>query len=361
MIKRGNREILVDNSWVVPHNPVLSLKYNAHINIEYCNDPRAAKYLYMYVTKGSDRTMVRAEIEGAEKDEIDEFKDRRSTGSGEAAHRLFAFPVAKKFPAVYALRIHLENEQTVIFEEDDFENAMELQKQTELTAFFKYNREHPQNPGEEPLPRYVDFPKKFTWNQRKKEWQKRKIDSKTIGRIHSVSPISGDIFYFRMLLHHDHCRGKVSFTDLRTLDGVTHATYQEVCRQLGLLQDDREWHDALCTSEVTSTGPQLRELFVTILMFCHPADPVKLFEDHWQEDNWGDDFKRRNGQEVSLSENQLKTLILLDIDRRLQSWEKSLTSFGLPTPTEDDRLQVEQHYDNTPVVIKDELDFNIEE
>ena len=153
MIKRGNREILVDNSWVVPYNPVRSLKYNAHINIEHCNDPRAAKYLYIYVTKGSDQ----------------------------AAHRLFAYPVAKKFPAVYALRIHLENEQTVIFEEDDFENAMELQKQTELTAFFKYNREHPQNPGEEPLPRYVDFPKKFTWNQRKNEWQKRKIDSKTIG------------------------------------------------------------------------------------------------------------------------------------------------------------------------------------
>ena len=57
----------------------------------------------------------------------------------------------------------------------------------------------------------------------------------------------------------------------------------------------------------------------------------------------------------------MKTLILLDIDRRLQSWEKSLASFGLPTPTEDDRLQVEQHYDNTPVLIKDELDFNIDE
>ena len=54
MIKRGNREILVDNSWVVPYNPVLSLNYNAHINIEHCNDPQAAKYLYMYETKGSD-------------------------------------------------------------------------------------------------------------------------------------------------------------------------------------------------------------------------------------------------------------------------------------------------------------------
>ena len=109
LINRGSRELIVDNSWVVPYNPVLTLRYNAHINVEHCNDPRAAKYLYMYVTKGSDRTMVRAEIEGAEKDEIDEFKDRRSTGSDEAAHRLFAFPVAKKFPAVYALHINLEN------------------------------------------------------------------------------------------------------------------------------------------------------------------------------------------------------------------------------------------------------------
>ena len=40
---------------------------------------------------------------------------------------------------------------------------------------------------------------------------------------------------------------------------------------------------------------------------------------------------------------------------------KSLTSFGLPTPTEDDRLQVEQHYDNTPELIKNDLDFNIDE
>ena len=361
VIKRGSREIEVDNRWVVPYNPVLSLRYNAHINVEHCNDPRAAKYLYLYVTKGSDRAMVRAEVEGAEMDEIDEFKDRRSTGSGEAAHRLFAFPVAKKFPAVYALRIHLEGEQTVVFDEDTLENVLEHQRHTELTAFFTYNRENHPAVGEEPLPRYVDFPKKFTWVQKNKMWKLRKNVSHTIGRVHSVSPISGDVFYLRMLLHHDHCRGKESFTDLRTLDGVTYDTYQEVCRRLGVLQDDGEWHEALCAAEVTSTGPQLRELFVTILMFCSPADPMKLFEDHWQEDNWGDDFKRRNGRQVSLSDSQLKTLILLDIDRRLQSWEKSLASFSLPAPTDDERLEVEDHYDSTPVLIKDELEFDMEE
>ena len=358
VIKRGNREIVVDNRWVVPYNPLLSLRFNAHINVEHCNDPRAAKYLYLYVTKGSDRVMVRAEVEGAEVDEVEEFKDRRSTGSGEAAHRLFAFPVAKKFPPVYALRIHLEEEQQVVFDEATLEDVLELQRDTELTAFFKYNALNPPAAGEEALPRYVDFPKKFTWVQKDKKWKVR-AKGQTIGRVHSVSPISGDVFYLRMLLHHDHCRGKTSHTDLRTLDGVVCPTYQEVCRRLGLLQDDNEWHEALEQAAVTGTGPQLRELYVTILLFRNPANPRQLFDDHWGE--WGDDMRRREGREVSLTETQLMTLVLLDIDQRLQSWEKNLATFSLHVPSADERLEVEEHFDSTPVLIKEELEFDVEE
>ena len=62
--------------------------------------------------------------------------------------------------------------------------------------------------------RYVDFPEKFVYVQKEKKWKPRVNRSDTIGRIHSVSPASGDVFYLRMLLHDDHCRGKVSFTDL---------------------------------------------------------------------------------------------------------------------------------------------------
>jgi hypothetical protein len=50
--------IKLDNRWVVPHNVYLSTKYDAHINVEVCNNIRAVKYLCKYVYKGHDRATV---------------------------------------------------------------------------------------------------------------------------------------------------------------------------------------------------------------------------------------------------------------------------------------------------------------
>jgi len=44
----------LDNRWVVPHNFYLSTKYDAHINIEVCNNICTFKYLFKYVYKGHD-------------------------------------------------------------------------------------------------------------------------------------------------------------------------------------------------------------------------------------------------------------------------------------------------------------------
>ena len=52
-IKIGNYNI--DNQWVVPYNPYLSTKYNAHINVEICSTIKAVKYLYKYIYKGHDK------------------------------------------------------------------------------------------------------------------------------------------------------------------------------------------------------------------------------------------------------------------------------------------------------------------
>jgi hypothetical protein len=50
--------IELDNRWVVLHNVYLSTKYDAHINVEVCNNICVVKYLFKYVYKGHDRATI---------------------------------------------------------------------------------------------------------------------------------------------------------------------------------------------------------------------------------------------------------------------------------------------------------------
>jgi hypothetical protein len=46
--------ISVGNEWVVPYNPYMTKKYDAHINVEICSGIAAVKYLYIYLYKDAD-------------------------------------------------------------------------------------------------------------------------------------------------------------------------------------------------------------------------------------------------------------------------------------------------------------------
>ena len=212
-------------------------------------------------------------------------------------------------------------------------------------------------------PTYIDMPKLYRYDKSKKQWLRRKARSEdtSIGRIHSVNPLAGEAFYLRILLHNDHCRGKTSFEDMRTLEnGTVCETYQEVCRELGLLRDDQEWQQVLEEAAGTQLPAQLRELYVVILMFCQPSNPCSLFDEFWN--TWTDDYEllgRRRG--TLLDDNQLKTMVLLDLELRLQSFEKELANFGLPQPTPEDLARVESITSTDPVVIREEKDFDVDE
>ena len=48
----------LDNRYIVPYNPYLAKKYNAHISVEICSTINSCKYLYKYVYKGPDMAPV---------------------------------------------------------------------------------------------------------------------------------------------------------------------------------------------------------------------------------------------------------------------------------------------------------------
>ena len=213
------------------------------------------------------------------------------------------------------------------------------------------------------LPKYVDMPKKFRYDKSKKKWIQRQPHSvnTVIGRIHSVNPLAGETFYLRVLLHHDHCKGKTSFQDLKKLDnGRICETYKEVCRELGLLKDDLEWNRVLDECAATKLCPQIREVYIVILMFCQPANPRALFDEYWM--TWTDDFALKGrALQSPLNENQLKTMLLLDLETRLQSFEKELADFGLPNISPEDLASVENITSTDPVVIREEKDYSVPE
>ena len=65
----------LDNRWIVPYNPFLSMRYKAHINVEICSTITAVKYLYKYIYKGHDRATIVMQDNDVQVDEIKSYLD----------------------------------------------------------------------------------------------------------------------------------------------------------------------------------------------------------------------------------------------------------------------------------------------
>lgn len=125
---------------------------------------------------------------------------------------------------------------------------------------------------------YCDFPKEWTWDSSAQHWRPR-TPSEKIGRIYYVSPTSGELYYLRMLLMI--VKGACSYADVRTFNGVTYSTFKEVCEARGLLDSDNEWHLLFDEAILSANSYQLRQLFVTVVMFCSVTNVRELFNKYW--------------------------------------------------------------------------------
>ncbi|GBN14300.1 hypothetical protein AVEN_241912-1 [Araneus ventricosus] len=106
----------LDNLWVVPYNPWLSKKFNAHINVKVCASIKCVKYLYKYVYKGHGAASIRFENENTlDHDEILSFLDGRYVSAPEAMWRLNEFNLSKKSRTVVRLAVHLPDQQAIVY------------------------------------------------------------------------------------------------------------------------------------------------------------------------------------------------------------------------------------------------------
>ena len=144
---------------------------------------------------------------------------------------------------------------------------------TTLTEWFIANSQFPDARNLS----YADFPTQWVWVNSTKKWKLRQRGN-TIGRLYFVPPSAGERYYLRMLL--TTVKGATSFENLRTVNGVVYDTFKVACAALGMLQDDKEWDDCLQEAGLIQSGSQLRRLFVTLLLFCQPIYPERLWEKH---------------------------------------------------------------------------------
>ena len=129
-----------------------------------------------------------------------------------------------------------------------------------------------------------------------------------------------------------------SYQALWTVNGVLCNTFKDACQARGLLDDDQEW--LLCLQEAAGmrTGQGLRNLFVTILLFCNPMHPHQLWEA--TRVHLCDDLDHPICQLFPAipqpEENQIYDYGLHLIDSALRKNGKSLRDFpGMPLPQEN--------------------------
>lgn len=277
VVKQG---IVLDNRYVVPYNPTLLMMFAAHINVEKCNQSSAVKYLFKYISKGSDRAIaaiVNSNQSSRKNDEVDEIKQYyncRYISSCEGAWRIFAFDIHKRHPAVQRLSFHLPNKQSIIYcNNDDIEELLEKPRvrESQFLSWFQTNKS---NELAKSLT-YLEFPKHFVFDKANKSWRPRQ-GGRTIGRISHVSPSSGELYFLRILLNQ--VAGPTSFDDLKTFNGTTYKTFKDACIARGLLDDDSEYISALKEASVWATGYALRRLFVSMLLCSSLADPLRVWD-----------------------------------------------------------------------------------
>ncbi|GFY41474.1 ATP-dependent DNA helicase [Trichonephila inaurata madagascariensis] len=114
--------------------------------------------------------------------------------------------------------------------------------------------------------------------------------SKTLGRVFTVNPRQIESFYLRLLFVN--VTGRLSFQDIRKVNGQQYPTYKDTCLSLGLLEDDDQWDCMFTEAALNCTAIQIRLLYAIVLTTCFLAREETLWDNH--KNSMTDDILHRH-------------------------------------------------------------------
>ena len=318
----------VDNRWVVPFNPYLLLRFNAHINVEIANGDASIKYLFKYCYKGSDSANIEL-IKAAPKnkegathvyDEMKWHQMMRYVGSTEGCWRIFDFKMHYRSHSVLALNIHLPDCQSIIFtlplSEADIEKAR--LRRTHLLAWFELNKSDT-NARELKI---TDLCEHYWFENYENSWLPRKrVHGKQLSRLQNISPRQDQLYFLRTLLLH--VTGAQSFEDIRTYKNIEYETFKDACVARGLLRDDQEWMRCMEEASEFSMPIQLRNLFVMICVCQNPLN-AKAILDKFSKP-MSEDFER-----LTANQKLIDNLLFDSLAQIFERYDADHVRFGIP-------------------------------
>ena len=357
---------------VVPHHIFILEDWDGHVNVEFCGSHYTPVYLYQYLFKGAKKERFRltnAE-DIADDDEINLHIRAQVISSMDSMWRVMGYETYPATnPSVILVHAQLLQQMNKFVSE---------KKVTDLYVYF--NRPNLIRTGsEEPLPlehngksmndlNYLEFYTVYCYSRtlrstmQKKPteegrlwWKlnmpngvvifvtKRFRPEQCIVRMNMLYSSAGEVYYLRMLLNHYATR---SFQELllipttniidiidenNTAENPVQAvnTFQEACLHRGLLNDLKEAIMCFEHSMITSTPPQLRNLFAVQTIQGFPT--IDIYNDPVKRRAMSLDYilRHNQGDNCPLAMNDLLT----DLSERLKADNnKELSEYGLPEP-----------------------------
>ncbi|XP_075099170.1 uncharacterized protein LOC107776958 [Nicotiana tabacum] len=287
-------------------------------------------------------------------DEINMYCDCRYISPCEAAWRIFKFSIHHREPSIERLSFHLPNNQTVIFSDDDPIDAVVNRptvKESMFVRWFEANKTF----AEARELTYAEFYLKFVWKQNLKKWEKRKTSAFSIGRIFFVPPSFGEQYYLRLLLNV--VKGPKGYEDLKKINGSDHETFRDTCYALGLLDDDKEYVDAIMEASNWGMTSYLRQLFAMLLLSNSMSRPESVWQATWHllsEDILYEERRILDHPEAHLTDEELKNRCLQKLETFLKGCGRSFLDF----PTMPRPVYNTEEVDNNNRLIRDELRYN---